>query len=79
MRQPAPAGRRDNTDYEHRHFVNLCATAFLLALGLCFAFTIRIFDDQQRLEKCLMSGRKDCVEIAHAPAAMIKLPERAPR
>ena len=26
----AKSRERDTTDYEHRHFVNLCATAFLL-------------------------------------------------
>jgi len=61
-------GARDETDYAQRHFVNLAATAFLLALAICIAWTIRIFDQQQTLERCIASGRKDCVQISQPPA-----------
>ncbi|MBM3608778.1 MAG: hypothetical protein FJX29_10080 [Alphaproteobacteria bacterium] len=57
----------DETDYEQRHFVNLAAAVFLLALAICIAWTIRIFDQQQALERCIASGRKDCVQIAQPP------------
>lgn len=67
---PAPNGRRipDETDYDHRHFVNLAAIAFLLALAFCLAWTVKIFDEQLELERCIASGRKDCVEISTPPA-----------
>ena len=55
---------RDHTDYEHRHFVNLAATAFILALGFVLIWTIQTFDRYRALEKCLDSGRKDCVKVA---------------
>lgn len=53
----------DGTDYEHRYFVNLAATAFILALGLGIGWTIKALDRQFALEKCLDSGRKDCRQI----------------
>lgn len=71
---------RDPTDYEHRHFVNLLATAFLLALALCIGVTIKMFDEQQKLEKCLLSGRKDCVPVTQgAPRGMIVINRHANR
>lgn len=74
------SSQRDGTDYEHRHFVNLCATAFLLALGLCIGWTIKIFDEQQKLERCVLSGRKDCVEVFHRPPrGMVEIPRLAAR
>ena len=54
---------RDRTDYEHRHFVNLAATAFILALAFIIGWTVKAFDSQRALEKCLDSGRKDCVKV----------------
>jgi hypothetical protein len=53
----------DRTDYEHRYFVNLAAAAFVLALGLGIGWTIKAFDRQLALEKCLDSGRKDCRQV----------------
>jgi hypothetical protein len=69
---------RDTTDYDQRHFANLCAIAFLLSLALCSIAVIKLFEHQLKLEKCIMSGRKDCVEIAQgAPRGMVILPRHA--
>lgn len=53
----------DETDYEHRHFVNLVAAAFILALALIIGWTIKSFDHRRALERCLESGRKDCIKV----------------
>ncbi len=66
---------RDDVDYDHRHFVNLCAAAALLTLALGFGWTVKIFDQQQRMERCLMSGRKDCVEIGRVTRGPVQLPQ----
>lgn len=71
--KPVRPGSRDTIDYEQRHFVNLCATAFLLALALCIGWTVKMFDQQQRMERCLMSGRKDCIEIGRVTRGMVQL------
>ena len=57
----------DETDYEHRHFVNLIATAFLLAVGFAIIWTVLQIDRYETKEKCLASGRKDCVQIFTPP------------
>jgi hypothetical protein len=82
-----PAGRRsaamrerNDTDYDQRHFVNLLAAAFLLALALCIGYTIKMFEQQQKVEKCLLSGRKDCIAVTQgAPRGMVVLSRHANR
>jgi hypothetical protein len=61
----------DRTDYEQRHFVNLVATACILAIGLALGWTVKAFDRQLALEKCLDSGRKDCVRVAGEPVRSV--------
>jgi hypothetical protein len=55
----------DSTDYDHRNFVNLAAVAFILALGLGIAWTVKALDRHILLEKCLDSGRKECRQIGN--------------
>ena len=59
--------RADATDYEHRYFVNLVATAFILALALAIGWTLKTFDHHLLLEKCLDSGRKECRQVGEPP------------
>ncbi len=61
-----PRGFADRTDYEQRYFVNLVATAFILALGLGIGWTVKALDRQIVLDKCLESGRKECRQITDA-------------
>ena len=73
-RETARDAGSDPIDYDQRHFANLAATAFLLALALCIGATMKWFDYQQNLEKCLLSGRKNCVEVSQgAPRGMVIL------
>ena len=44
------------------------AAGFLLALAFCLAWTVKVFDEQRALERCIASGRKDCVEVSAPPA-----------
>ena len=55
--------RPDRTDYDQRGFVNLAATACILALALALGWTAKTLDRQFALERCLDSGRKDCVRV----------------
>jgi hypothetical protein len=57
----------DRTDYQHRHFVNLLAAAALLALGFGVSWAVLAIDDYEAHEKCLASGRRDCVQIYAPP------------
>lgn len=67
--QKEPRLRRapDETDYAHRHFVNLAAAVMLLAVGFAIIWTVLAIDRYETKEKCLASGRKDCVQIFSPP------------
>jgi hypothetical protein len=58
---------RDRTDYQHRHFINLLAAATLLAIGFSVAWAVIEIDAYEANEKCLASGRRDCVLIYAPP------------
>jgi len=66
----------DDTDYEHRHFINLLAIIFLLAIGGAIIWTLRAMDDYEHLQRCLNAGRRDCVKIETPPSTGVRLPVR---
>ena len=66
----------DDTDYEHRHFINLLAIAFLLIIAGAIIWTVRAMDDYERLQRCLNAGRRDCVKIETPPSTGVRLPVR---
>jgi hypothetical protein len=66
----------DDTDYEHRHFVNLLAIAFLLVIAGAIIWTVRAMDDYEHLQRCLNAGRRDCVKIETPPSTGVRLPVR---
>ncbi len=66
----------DDTDYEHRHFINLLAIAFLLVIAGAIIWTVRAMDDYEHLQRCLNAGRRDCVKIETPPATGVRLPVR---
>jgi len=63
----APALRAVDVDYDHRHFVNLVAAAFVLLLAMLSVWAIKTIDEQEALRKCVSSGRKDCIRILAPP------------
>jgi hypothetical protein len=66
----------DETDYEHRHFVNLLAIVFLLAVAGAIIWTVRAMEDNEKLQRCLNAGRRDCVKIETPPSTGVRLPVR---
>jgi hypothetical protein len=67
---------RDDTDYRQRFRVNLIAgVAIIFLLALVFV-TVKLFSDQQKLETCFASGRRNCVDIAAPPRTSIIVPAR---
>ena len=54
----------DAEERAHRTFVNLAAAAFLLLLAIAFIWVFKSLDDQRKLQNCLNSGRRNCVEMA---------------
>jgi len=66
----------DDTDYEHRHFTNLLAIVFLLVIAAAIIWTVKSIEDNERLQRCLNAGRRDCVKIETPPSTGIRLPVR---
>ena len=50
-------------DPNHRTFVNLVTAAFVIVLAILAIFVIKWLTDSQKLERCLLSGRRDCIPI----------------
>jgi hypothetical protein len=69
----AARSRQPTIDYSHRHFVNLAATIVLLVLALASMWTIKAIDNQEKLQRCFNSGRKDCIPVATPPRGMVQL------
>ncbi len=60
LRQPLAD---DPTDYEHRHFVNLLAAAFLLSIGIATVWTVEAMDEYEKERMCVEAGRRNCAEL----------------
>ncbi len=76
---PLAAKRRpaaDDTDYAHRDFINLAAAAFLLLIAIAIVWTVRALEDYEKLQRCLNSGRRDCVQIGAPVHPAIRMPGR---
>jgi hypothetical protein len=54
-------------DPHHRTFVNLAAVAFLLMLGIAAVFIVKWMLDSEKLQRCILSGRRDCIPIEAPP------------
>jgi hypothetical protein len=68
---PAPASD-DDTDYEHRHFTNQIAIIFLLIIAGASLWTVRAIESNERLQRCLNAGRRDCVKIETPPSTGVR-------
>jgi hypothetical protein len=71
-----PLAQEDDTDYEHRHFVNLLAMAFLLAIAAALIWTVQAIDENEKLQRCLNAGRRDCVKIDAPTNIGVRVPVR---
>lgn len=70
--------KRDDTDYERRTFVNLVATIVLLVYAIALVATLGSLFERERMERCIASGRKDCVALPAPPGAARVMPSRGP-
>ena len=59
----------DKTDYAHRRLVNLVAAIALLVLAIILVVAMNMLDNQRRLQRCLDSGRRDCLAVPTPPVA----------
>ncbi|MDB5642502.1 MAG: hypothetical protein JWN07_1819 [Hyphomicrobiales bacterium] len=63
-------------DEEHRlrNRVNLVAGVFLAGLLVLAFWTVKLFVDQEKLQRCLDSRRTNCFEVEQRPQGEIRLP-----
>lgn len=73
--QPQRRGNDDDTDYQHRNFINLIAAAVLLAIAIGVVWTVKAMEANEALNRCLATGRRDCVRLDVPPRPTISLPE----
>jgi len=65
----------DSTDYQHRNFVNLVAAIALLVIAIGVVWVVKAMVADETLNRCLESGRRDCVSIEAPPRQTIRLPD----
>jgi hypothetical protein len=65
----------DSTDYQHRNFVNLVAAIALLVIAIGVVWVVKAMVADETLDRCLESGRRDCVSIEAPPRQTIRLPD----
>jgi hypothetical protein len=64
----------DSEDGQHRVFVNLATAVAVLALALAAFWLMKTLDERRKLENCLNSGRRDCLEWVEPAAAPPRTP-----
>ena len=64
----------ESEDRQHRVFVNLATAVAVLLLAIAAFWLMRTLDEHRKLENCLNSGRRDCMELIEPAAG----PPRAP-
>ena len=52
----------ESEERRHRVFVNLVAAIAVLVLAIAAFWLMKVLDERRKLENCLMSGRRDCLE-----------------
>jgi hypothetical protein len=60
---PAEGEAEAREEREHRTYVNLIVAVFLLLLAIAIVWVFKSLDDNRRLQNCLNSGRRNCVEL----------------
>lgn len=58
---PQPRGDGDETDYQHRNFINLVAAIVVLAIAIGVVWVVKAMEANEELNRCLATGRRDCV------------------
>jgi hypothetical protein len=63
-----------DADHQHRRRVNIIAGVFLVCLIGLAIWTVKLFTDQEKLQRCLDSRRTNCFEVEQRPPGEIRLP-----
>gem|GEM_PF-2457495 len=71
-----PRPDADDTDYAHRHLVNLVGTIVLLCIALATVWTTKAMQEYETRQACIDSGRRDCVPLDLPVHIAIRAPVR---
>ena len=66
----------DPTDYRHRAKVNLIGGLAIAVLVLVALVTVKLFYDHEKLENCINSGRRNCIDLNVPPRSGVIIPVR---
>ncbi len=69
-----PERPADESEDERRVFVNLAAAIAVLLLALAGFWLMKTLDEHRKLENCVNSGRRDCLELVEPAAAPPRTP-----
>ncbi len=58
-----PDRPNDHTDYDRRRRVNIVVGVGLCVLLFIFIWAVQALEENERLQRCLATGRRDCVKI----------------
>ncbi len=75
--EPTRAAADPQADARHRNRVNLIAAIAIAILLLSLFFVLRMVVDQRNRERCIDSGRRDCLDLgASPPREGVRIPVR---
>jgi hypothetical protein len=66
----------DQTDYRHRARVNVIAGLGIAVLVLIALVTVKLFFDHEKMQNCIDSGRRNCVDLDAPPREGVIIPVR---
>ena len=67
MAIPDPDRPNDHTDYERRKRVNIAVAVGLAALLAILIWSVQALEENERLQRCYATGRRDCVPLKVPP------------
>lgn len=59
-----PDRPNDHTDYDRRRRVNIAVGVGLSVLLFVFIWAVQALEENERLQRCLATGRRDCIKVA---------------
>lgn len=70
-----PDAGQQRPDHHHRN-VMIIATVAVVVLLIAMVWVVQMIIAQQKLERCLATGRRDCLQIAAPPRNENSNPQR---
>lgn len=61
-------------EHSSRRRANLAAGLFLLCLIALAIWTVKLFIEQEKLQRCLDSRRTNCFDVDQRPSGELRLP-----